>query len=136
MLGGDTLRLSDRAEKNVGAGNWKGLGMWVWILFRVSGLVVAAYLVAHIAIISQARMKGPASLDGTLGVFDHPLFVLLDLLLVWAVLFHSFNGIRVVMMDLGVGIRRHKAVFLTLMLLAIVSLSLFALKAFQFIGRG
>ena len=39
------------------------------------------------------------------------LFVLLDLLLVWAVLFHAMNGVRVVLMDMGVGIHRHKLVF-------------------------
>ena len=130
------MRPSDRAEKNVGAGNWKGLGMWAWVLFRVSGLIVAAYLVVHIVVISQARMKGADRLNGMFELFDHPLFVLFDLLLVWAVLFHSFNGVRVVMMDLGVGIRRHKAVFFTLMLLAVVSLSVFAFKALQFLGQG
>ena len=28
------------ATTNVGAGNWKGLGMWAWLLFRIAGLVL------------------------------------------------------------------------------------------------
>jgi succinate dehydrogenase / fumarate reductase cytochrome b subunit len=128
--------MSDRAEKNVGAGNWKGLGMWAWLLFRVSGLVVVAYLMVHIIVISLARVTGADSLDASFKLFDHPLFVLLDLLLVWAVLFHAFSGVRVVLMDLGVGIRHHKAVFVMVMVLAVVSLSVFAVEAFRFIGQG
>lgn len=133
---GTTLTTHDRAEANVGAGNWKGLGMWAWLLFRISGLVVAGYLLVHIVVISQARVSGDRTLDGIFKLFDKPLFVLLDLLLVWAVLFHAFNGVRVVMMDLGVGIRRHKAVFVTVMTLAVVSLAVFAVMAFQFLRQG
>lgn len=130
------MRPSDRAEKNVGAGNWRGLGMWAWLLFRASGLVVAAYLVVHIIVISQARVQGADSLEASFALFDHPLFVLLDLLLVWVVLFHAFNGVRVVAMDLGIGIRRHKTLFVTLLVLAVVSLSAFAVEAIRFIGWG
>ena len=32
----------DAATRNVGAGNWKGLGMWAWMLFRVAGIVLVA----------------------------------------------------------------------------------------------
>ena len=109
--------------------------MWAWLLFRISGLAVVIYFVVHIIVISQARVNGADSLDASFKLFDHPLFVLLDLLLVWAVLYHAFTGVRVVLMDLGVGIRRHKVVFLTLVALALVSLSFFAVKAFQFLGQ-
>ena len=108
--------------------------MWAWLLFRVSGLVLAIYLVVHIVVLSQGRVAGPERLNAALTLFDRPVFVLLDLLLVWAVLFHAFNGVRVVLMDLGVGIRRHKAVFIALLALGLLSLSCFAVEAVRFIS--
>ncbi len=109
----------DRETANVGAGNWRGLGMWAWLLFRIAGVVVAFYLFVHIVIISQGRLTGAKTLDSIFHTFDRPLFVLLDLLLVWAVLFHGLNGVRVLLMDVGVGVRSHKAVFVCAMVLAV-----------------
>ena len=127
--------MTDRAPTNVGAGNWKGLGMWAWLLFRIAGVVLALYLFAHIGVISSARLTGHEStLNNLFSTFDKPLFVLLDLLLVWAVLFHGLNGVRILLMDFGVGIRDHKAVFWTCMGLAVVSLGFFAVKAFTYIA--
>ena len=122
------------AHANAGAGNWKGLGMWAWILFRVAGVVLVLYLFAHIGVISTARMSGASTLNSIFELFDHPLFVLLDLLLVWAVLFHALNGVRVLLMDLGLGIHRHKAVFWTCMAFAVVFLAFFAAKAFAYVA--
>ena len=118
----------DRETANIGAGNWKGLGMWAWLLFRVAGVVLAVYLFVHIVVISQGRMSGASTLDSIFKTFDKPLFVLLDLLLVWAVLFHGLNGVRVLLMDAGVGVRSHKAVFVCAMVLA-VALFVFFLAA-------
>ena len=122
------------AATNVGAGNWKGLGMWAWLLFRVAGVVLVLYLFAHIGVISTARLSGRSTLNSAFTLFDHPLFVLLDLLLVWAVLFHALNGVRILLMDMGFGIRSHKAVFWVCMLIAVATLGLFAYKAFAYIA--
>jgi succinate dehydrogenase / fumarate reductase cytochrome b subunit len=122
----------ERETANVGAGLWKGIGMWAWMLFRFSGLILAAYLFVHIWVISQGR-AGPDSIDGMFEFFDHPVMMLLDFMLVAAVLFHAFNGVRIILMDLGVGIRQHKAVFWICMAVAAVVLWAFAYKAIPFI---
>jgi succinate dehydrogenase / fumarate reductase, cytochrome b subunit len=127
------LSVKEREQANVGAGLWKGTGMWAWILFRISGLVLACYLFVHLWVISQGRIGGPDSLNGLFEFFDRPLLVFLDLMLVAAVLYHALNGVRVILMDLGVGIRRHKVVFWVCMLVAALSLSFFAAKASSFI---
>jgi succinate dehydrogenase / fumarate reductase cytochrome b subunit len=124
----------DAAATNVGAGNWKGLGMWAWLLFRIAGDVLVLYLFAHIGVISSARWSSHHTLNRAFTMFDHPLFVLLDLLLVWAVLFHALNGVRILLMDLGLGIHRHKLVFVVCMVVAVVSLSFFAVKAFSYVA--
>ncbi len=127
------MGVKERETANVGAGLWKGIGMWAWLLFRVSGLVLAGYLFVHIWVISQGRLGGPERLDRLFEFFDRPLLVFLDLMLVGAVLYHALNGVRIVLMDLGIGIRRHKAVFWVCMVAAALVLSLFAYKASSFI---
>ena len=123
------LSAKERDTANVGAGLWKGIGMWAWILFRISGLVLAVYLFVHIWVISQGRSGGPGELDKLFETFDKPFWVVLDFMLVSAVMYHSLNGVRIVLMDFGVGIKQHKAVFWVCMVVAAAALSLFAWKA-------
>jgi succinate dehydrogenase / fumarate reductase cytochrome b subunit len=122
------LSAKERDTANVGAGLWKGVGMWAWVLFRISGLVLVAYLFVHIWVISHGRTSA-ASLNSLFDMFDKPFLVFLDLMLVSAVLYHALNGVRIILMDLGVGIRQHKAVFWVCMVVAAAALSLFAWKA-------
>jgi len=123
------LSAKERSAANVGAGLWKGMGMWAWVLFRISGLVLVAYLFVHIWVISQGRIGGPVELDKLFETLDTPFLVFLDLMLVAALMYHALNGVRIVLMDLGVGIRQHKAVFWVCMVVAAAALSLFAWKA-------
>jgi len=123
----------ERETANVGAGLWKGIGMWAWVLFRISGLILAAYLFVHVWVISQGRAGGPESLDSLFELFDHPILVFLDFMLVAAVLYHALNGVRIILMDLGVGIHRHKAIFWVGMAVAAGILWAFAYKAIPFI---
>jgi len=127
------LAVKEREQANVGAGLWKGMGMWAWMLFRISGLVLVFYLFVHLYVISQGRIGGPEALDNLFEFFDKPLLVFLDLMLVAAVLYHALNGVRIILMDLGVGVHRHKAIFWVCMLVAAIALALFAAKASSFI---
>jgi succinate dehydrogenase / fumarate reductase cytochrome b subunit len=117
----------------VGAGLWKATGMWAWLLFRVSGLILVLYLVAHIIVISTGRFD---RLDDLMKMFDHPILVLLDLALVVAVLYHALNGVRIILMDFGIGLRRHKVVFWTTMAVVVACFAIFAWVAFTFIVTG
>ena len=45
---GRLLSGKPRETANVGAGLWKATGMWAWVLFRISGLVLVFYLFVHI----------------------------------------------------------------------------------------
>jgi len=126
------LSAKERETANVGAGLWKGIGMWAWMLFRISGLVLVLYLFVHVWVISQGRV-GAESLDGLFEWFDRPLLVFLDLMLVAAVLYHALNGVRIILMDLGIGIRQHKAIFWVCMLVAALALGAFSIKASSFI---
>jgi succinate dehydrogenase / fumarate reductase cytochrome b subunit len=129
------LSSKPRETANVGAGLWKATGMWAWVLFRVSGLVLAFYLFAHIVIISLGRFgTGGSTLDSVMHMFESNwIFILLDLLLVWAVLYHALNGVRVLLMDFGVGVKQHKIIFWAVMAVAVVCLVFFAVVAFNYL---
>ncbi len=65
--------------------------------------------------------------------FDHPVAVLLDLLLVVAVLYHALNGVRIILMDFGIGIHRHKIMFWSAMAVVVICFAVFAYVAFSYI---
>ena len=117
----------------MGAGLWKATGMWAWLLFRISGLTLVFYLGAHIIVISMGRFD---KFDQWMKTFDHPVLVLADLALVAAVLYHALNGVRVILMDFGIGIKRHKVMFWTAIAIVVACFAVFAWVAFTFIGTG
>ena len=50
----------------------------------------------------------------------HPLFLLLDVVLLFGVVYHMANGIRVALVGMGVGHARHKTLFYVLVGIALV----------------
>ena len=91
--------------------------MWAFILHRITGLALIFYLLMHIVVISTS-VKGPQAFNQLLAILTTPFFVVLDLGLLAAILFHGLNGVRIVLFDTGVGIRSQKAIFWVLMALA------------------
>ena len=122
-----------RETANVGAGLWKATGMWAWLLFRISGLVLVFYLGAHIIVISTGQFD---KLNELMKTFDNPILVLMDLALVVAVLYHALNGVRIILMDFGIGVRRHKILFWGAMAVVVICFAIFAWVAFTFIITG
>ena len=94
-------------------------GWWAWFLQRLTGVALVGYLFLHIAVISTAR-AGADTFDDVLIVLQKPFFVVLDLFLIAAVLYHSFNGVRVLLFDLGIGIEQQASLFWVCMLLTAV----------------
>lgn len=125
-----------RETANVGAGLWKATGMWAWLLFRISGLILVFYLGAHIIIISTGQFGSDGeTFSDIMKFFDHPVAVILDLALVVAVLYHALNGVRIILMDFGVGIHRHKIVFWSAMAIVVICFVIFAYVAFSYIAN-
>jgi len=94
---------------------------WVaWALHRITGLLLLAYLVAHLAVLSSIG-SGAASFDGAMTQFNRPVFKILELGLLWCALYHGLNGIRLVLLDLPWSLRLKQK----LMFASAVTLSLF-----------
>jgi len=88
-------------------GRWRefSAGMWAWILHKFSGWVLVGYLFTHIAVLSTATAADPATYTNTLQGLEELLIVrFLEVGLLAVAVFHILNGIRLLFVDLGVGL--------------------------------
>ena len=73
-------------------------GMISFLIHRVTGVALAAYLVLHIITISPYR-EGAAAFDASVGKYDNLFGHFMEYFLLLAVLFHLLNGIRLTISD-------------------------------------
>ncbi len=88
----------------------KDSGGWAWIYHRISGLALMGYLFLHIYSLSTLT-EGKEVFEAKMKTFLSPPLLALEWLLFVFVLFHSLNGIRVVLVDWADGARYHKALY-------------------------
>lgn len=96
------------------------LGMWAYILNRLSGLGLTLYLFIHLGVLSMLT-QGPAGWDPFIEIVKAPWFLMLDVILLAGLLIHGLNGVRVTLNGFGVGVRAQKTLFLALMAVAVVA---------------
>ena len=90
------------------------LGMWVWVLHRLTALFIIGYGLIHLLEVMLSHF-GPDIFDAFFGLGYTWWIQTLDLLLMAALLYHSMNGLRIILLDLGIGLRRHKLGFVVAM---------------------
>ena len=88
-------------------------------LNRLTAVGLTIYLFLHLAVLSLL-VRGPESWDSFVALAKHPLFLLLDVVLLFGVVYHMANGIRVALVGMGVGHARHKTLFYVLVGIALV----------------
>ena len=92
------------------------LGIWGWVcggrwgperylytLHRVTGLGLLAYFLMHI-IVTSNRALGQESWEATMESVAGPLFVFGEYLVFAAFAFHALNGVRLFLVELGIGV--------------------------------
>ena len=75
------------------------VGTVSWLLHRITGVMLAIYLVPHFLTINKSRL-GPAAFDSELATYSGPFYAAAEYVLVAAVTFHLFNGLRITAVDL------------------------------------
>jgi succinate dehydrogenase / fumarate reductase, cytochrome b subunit len=73
-------------------------GMWSWVAQRVTGVLVFFFLFAHVLDTALVRVS-PHTYDKVIGTYKNPVVNLLEVGLVGAVMFHAFNGLRIIAID-------------------------------------
>ncbi|MFW5965638.1 MAG: succinate dehydrogenase, cytochrome b556 subunit [Halodesulfurarchaeum sp.] len=96
-------------------------GMWAWVLHKATGWVLVGYLFAHVAVLGTAIDAGgdPAAVAAGSDQFTRTLSTLeglfvvrvLEIGLIAAATFHLANGIRLLFVDLGIGLDRQAETF-------------------------
>jgi len=73
-------------------------GMWTWILHRATGLGILLFLIIHV-VDTATVIYFPDFYDHALAIYRHPLFRLGELAIVFSVLYHAVNGLRIIIQD-------------------------------------
>ena len=125
---------ADRPIRRRGIVGWfdprgRRLGGWAFTLNRLTGLGLVAYLYLHLCVLSLLA-AGPGSWDGFVALALNPLMLCLDVVLIFGMLFHGLNGIRVSLVGLGYVTDRQRALFVALMIFGALALAVAALRIF------
>lgn len=86
----------------LGGGRW-GAERYLYTLHRLTGLGLLAYFLLHI-VVTSARAFSPERWKAAMDAVSGPLFVLGEYLVFVAFAFHAVNGVRLVLVELGIGI--------------------------------
>jgi succinate dehydrogenase / fumarate reductase, cytochrome b subunit len=76
-----------------------GPGMIAWALHRLAGVGVILFLALHIFDIFLMG-AGEGTFNSLLILYRHPLFRTTELLLLFGLLYHALNGLRIILLDL------------------------------------
>ncbi|AFZ71744.1 succinate dehydrogenase, cytochrome b556 subunit [Natronobacterium gregoryi] len=130
-------------------GRWKefSAGMWAWIFHKFTGWMLIGYLFTHIAVLSTAigaaqgeevtvsaealpnvDGTGEVSVDiytATLGGLEGLVIVrVLEIGLLAVAVFHILNGLRLLMIDLGIGLEaQDKSFYASLILTGVITVA-------------
>ena len=95
-------------------------GMWSWLLHRITGLGVLLFILIHIVDISLLNF-GPKVYNEGIALFGTTIVRILSLALIGALLYHAFNGVRIMLIDFWPkGARYQRIMFATVMVLTII----------------
>jgi succinate dehydrogenase / fumarate reductase cytochrome b subunit len=93
-------------------------GQWSWILHRVTGVAIILFLFAHVVDTAVVGW-GPEAYNKVIAAYENPIVRLLELGLVAAVLYHSLNGIKILLVDFFPSLTKH------IRIMGIITITLF-----------
>ncbi|ACY21036.1 succinate dehydrogenase, cytochrome b556 subunit [Gordonia bronchialis DSM 43247] len=73
-------------------------GMWSWVLHRITGVTIFFFLFVHVLDTAVIRVD-PNQYDEIIATYKTPIVGLMEIGLVACVLFHAFNGLRIILID-------------------------------------
>ncbi|HNP55435.1 MAG TPA: succinate dehydrogenase, cytochrome b556 subunit [Gordonia sp. (in: high G+C Gram-positive bacteria)] len=73
-------------------------GMWAWVLHRITGVTIFFFLFVHVLDTAVIRINAE-EYDAIINTYKTPIIGLMEIALVFCVLFHAFNGVRVILID-------------------------------------
>ena len=101
--------------------SYKGAeGQWAWILHRASGLGIVLFLYMHIVSIFVAAI-GPGPYEWVhKTLYTSPPAKVLEVFLLFGVLYHAFNGMRIIIIDFFPALGRYQRTIVRIELVLVV----------------
>lgn len=88
---------------------WRYAGNVAFWIQRFTGVALVIYLLIHVHTIRD--LQNPEKFDQALAMFRQPIFKLGEIGLLATVILHALNGIRLTMVDMGVGLTKQRQMF-------------------------
>ncbi|MDF2492229.1 MAG: succinate dehydrogenase, cytochrome b556 subunit [Microbacterium sp.] len=73
-------------------------GMWSWVLHRITGVSIFFFLLVHILDTALIRVS-PEAYNAVLGTYKNPIMGIGEVVLVAAIAYHAYNGLRIIVVD-------------------------------------
>lgn len=100
-------------------------GMWSWVAHRITGFLIFFFLLVHVLDTALVRVS-PEAYDAVIGTYKNPIMGLGEAGLVAAIVFHAFNGVRIMLVDFwSAGPRRQRLMLWVVMGLFVVTMAFF-----------
>ncbi len=111
-------------------------GMWSWVLHRITGTAIYFFLLVHILDTALVRWS-PEAYNAVINTYKTPIMGMGELLLVVAIVFHAYNGIRIILIDFwSFGTRHQKAMFYVVIALWVITIAGFAPRQIMHVFGG
>ena len=96
------------------------VGMWSWVLHRITGVAIFFFLLVHVLDTALVRLS-PEAYNAVIGTYKTPIIGLAELGLVAAILYHALNGVRVILIDFWrKGVKYQNAMWWIVVLVSLV----------------
>ncbi|MET0861885.1 MAG: succinate dehydrogenase, cytochrome b556 subunit [Microbacterium sp.] len=82
-------------------------GMWSWVLHRITGVAIFFFLLVHVLDTSLIRVS-PEAYNAVMSTYKNPIMGLGEVVLVAAIAYHAFNGLRIIAVDFWPWATRHQ----------------------------
>jgi succinate dehydrogenase / fumarate reductase cytochrome b subunit len=73
--------------------------MWSWVLHRITGVAIFFFLLVHVLDTALIRVS-PEAYDAVMSSYKNPLMGVGEVVLVGAVAYHAYNGLRIIAVDM------------------------------------
>lgn len=73
-------------------------GMWSWVAHRITGIAIFFFLLVHVLDTAMVRVS-PEAYNAVMSTYKNPIMGLGEAVLVAAIVYHAFNGIRIILVD-------------------------------------
>ena len=97
-----------RHDNRLGLWGWLGGGRWgmeryAYALHRLTGLGILTYFLMHV-VVTSLRARGIYLWSGEGALLEKPIFKFGEFLVFAAFAYHAFNGVRLILVELGLAV--------------------------------